>query len=98
MLEFSVRFPPELKLIEDDLSQFVKSGEVTVMSTQTACHLPDSFYGIEVRAVRWQEIKTKHFLMFLQPRLKGFRMVVARVVHDNDHLAPDPKMAQELLQ
>ncbi len=87
-----------MKLIKNHFGEFFKSGEIPVMSTQMASHLPNPLDGIKVRAVRGQEIKTKHLLVFPQPRLKRFRMVPTCVVHDDDHLVSISRMAQELFQ
>ena len=68
------------------------------MGTQTTGHLPNPFYGIEVWAVRGQEIKTEHMTVFPQPRFKIFGVMITGVVQDDDDLASVSKVSQELFQ
>ena len=59
-----------------------------VVDAKLSGELPDSFYGIEIGAVRWEVIKTKVRFVFLTPSVVQFGVVVFRVVGYDDHAAP----------
>lgn len=87
-----------MEMVKDSASQILQGGEVSVVGTEATGHLPNPFDGIEVGAVRGQEIETEHVAMFPQPRFKVFGVMIASVVQDEDDLASVTKVAQELFQ
>lgn len=68
------------------------------MSCQPARQFPNSLDGIQVRAVGRQEVESKPGPARVEKWPQQLRMVIARIVEDQDHAAASRSMRQELTQ
>jgi len=75
---------PLIKLSFSAYAHLIKFWEVDVMETESARELPDPFNGIELRAIRRKKVEAKPRLDLLSPSLMQQRVMVLRIVENND--------------
>jgi hypothetical protein len=73
-----------VKLLLGVYAHLIKFWEVDVMETESARELPDPFNGIELRAIRRKKVEAKPRLDLLSPSLMQQRVMVLRIVENND--------------
>jgi hypothetical protein len=79
---------PVLEEIFYGFRDLMKGAEITIVQTQPPDQLPDPLNGIEVRAVRRQEIKLKAADSLCPPVAVELGVMVFGVVRDDRHAAP----------
>lgn len=78
---------PSDELRVDDLNKFEERREVSVMKPETTKQFPDTFDGVELRAVRRKEQQHKVGILRPTPREMEVGVMVLRIVDDDDDLA-----------
>lgn len=68
------------------------------MQAKSTCQFPDTLDGIEVGTIRRQKVEPKPGHSLLSPSLMQERVMILRVVDNDDHLftAPKTSLAQLL--
>lgn len=89
---------PPGELLPDRRHETLERLEVGIVRAEAARQLPDAFHGIQSGAVRRQEVQTQHVAMRAQPGLQRPRVMPARVVHDDQQLAPTSTPAKQVGQ
>jgi hypothetical protein len=85
-------------MIPNRCNEIVKHWEIAVMGTLVTREFPHPFYGIQIRAIWWQEVQLHDVSVFMQPRLQLPGMVPPRVVHNDQHLSVFSSVAHQLFQ
>src|SRR5437879_13884142 len=77
----------------------IKFWEVDVMETESARKLPDPFNRIELRTIRRKKVEPKPRLDLLSPSLMQQRVMVLRIVENNDRsFSASKTLVVQLLQ
>ena len=76
---------PLVKLSLSAYANLIKFLEVDVVQAKSAREFPDALNRIEVRAIRRKKVERKARLDLLSPSLMQERVMVLRIVEDNDH-------------
>lgn len=79
-------------------NEIFKDREISVMRALVTREFPHTFYRIQIRAVRRQEVQLHDVSVFVEPWLQLSGMVPARVVHNDQHLSILPAVAHKLFQ
>lgn len=100
-LENSVGARPESQLRIHGGGEICQGREASVMEAKAPQELPDPFDGIELRTVWRQEMETKARSVEVSPLSMQGRVVVLRIVGDDDHTpacrrADSAEMAKEV--
>lgn len=86
--EFFERTVPATPLVKLSLSgdaYLIKFWEVDVMQAESTRQLPDALNRVEVRTIRWQKVEGKARHRLLSPSLMQERVMIFRIVDNNDH-------------
>src|SRR5260370_1189984 len=73
--------------ILDGGNDAIQQTEVAIVETEPTREFPDSFNGIQIRAVRWQEVQAKLGSLLVAPLQMKFGTMVLCVFADGQHLA-----------
>jgi hypothetical protein len=88
-----------IKLLLSAYAHLIKFWEVNVMQAKSARQFPDAFNRIEVRTIGRKKVEDKPRLDLLSPSLMQQRVMVLRIVQNNDHLFSASKtLVVQLLQ
>lgn len=85
-------------MVPNRSNEVFKDREIAVMGTLVTCEFPHPFYGIQIRAIRWQKVQLHNVSVFMQPWLQMAGMVPPRVVHNDQHLSVLPSVTHQLSQ
>jgi hypothetical protein len=88
-----------VKLLLGVYAHLIKFWEVDVMEAKPARQFPDAFNRIELRTIGRKKVEPKPSLDFLSPSLMQQRVMVLRVVQNNDRAFSASKiLVVQLLQ
>ena len=85
------RGTPLIKLSLSAYADLIKFWEVDVMQAKSARELPDPFNRIELRTIRRKKVERKARLDLFSPSLMQQRMMVLRIVENNDRSSSTSK-------
>jgi hypothetical protein len=74
-----------VKLSLSAYAHLIKFWEVDIMQAKSARQLPDPFNWIELRAIWRQKVEPKPRLDLLSPGLMQERVMILRIIENNDH-------------
>src|SRR5437016_960527 len=97
-MEHPIWLAPALKAAHDRSDQLHEGGEVVVVRGEPASQLPDPLDRSQLRAVGRQKQQGQQMPDAVQERLQLTGVVIAGVVHHDDHAFAAPAMAQQLTQ
>ena len=76
---------PLVKLSLSAYAHLIKFWEVDVMQAKSARQFPDAFNRIELRTIWRQKVEPKPRLDLLSPSLMQERVMILRIIENNDH-------------
>ena len=90
---------PLVKLSLSAYAHLIKFWEVDVMQAKSARQFPDAFNRIELRTIWRQKVEPKPRVDLLSPGLMQERVMILRVIENNDYSVSASKtLAVQLLQ